>query len=170
MVTSLNGKSTKGSSFSPSSWASAEDQQFFGSLIAKHSLIVMGRKTYEAARPKMKLELGKRRVVVTRVPEKFSEYRVEGQLEFTKESVVSLVKRMDALGYKTMLLAGGSDLNSAFFREGLVDQLWLTIEPLIFPEGKGIIYDERLEVSLELLSMKKLNRNGTLLLRYKIKK
>lgn len=169
MVTSVNGKSTKGTQ-DPRFWASKEDQEHFYSVIDQHDLLVMGRITYQSAKPYMKLESGKLRIVITKNPKKFQKDHKRGQLEFTNDSPSQLVHRMEKIGARTMLLLGGGTLNSLFFKQHLVDELWLTVEPFIFFEGKGLVRDERLEISLELLSMKKLNKNGTLLLKYKIKK
>ena len=55
-VSSINGKITKGKDPNIYSWTSKEDSNFFFSLIKKHNLIVMGSKTYEAARRIIKHE------------------------------------------------------------------------------------------------------------------
>src|SRR5437879_9546787 len=41
---------------------------------------------------------------------------------------ISLVQKSEEMGFKTMLLLGGSEINSLFFNAGLVDELWLTVE------------------------------------------
>ena len=168
MVTSVNGKSTKGKMQSPNEWASKEDQEYFRALIEKHSLIVMGRRTYQAAKPVMKLVPGKRRIVITRSPGEFQKDAVGGQLEFTNESPRVLIQRAEELRYKTMLLVGGSSINSLFFKEKLIDELWLTLEPTIFSDGKGLVGGEDSSISLQLKIVKKLNTKGTLLLKYQV--
>jgi dihydrofolate reductase len=170
MVTSLDGKSTKGTSQSPAKWASQEDQHHFKDIIASHNLIVMGRKTYEAAKPAIKHEEGKRRIIITSHPFEYTMEEIRGQLEFTSESPKELVARLEAEGVFTILLAGGSNINGLFFKAGLVDELWLTLEPKIFGSGKGLAGEEYLDVSLMLDSIERLNENGTLLLKYKVQK
>lgn len=167
MVTSLNGKSTKGSSQSPSSWASSEDQEFFRSVIEKNNLLVIGRKTYEAAKPAIKLSPGKLRVVVTHSPDEFREEEIKGQLEFSNESPQELVGRFEK-NYSTMILLGGSELNSVFFKEKLIDEVWLTLEPKIFSDGRGLVGDAEIDVTLQLTTIKQLNKEGTLLLQYQV--
>lgn len=166
-VTSVNGKSTKKNQ-SPSAWASKEDQEFFYSQLVKHNLMVMGSKTYQAAKRVIKLEEGKQRVVVTRNPKKYRRDEVDGQLEFTNESPEALVQRFELLGYKTMLLLGGSTINSLFFKKNLVDELWLTLEPLIFSKGKNLVDGEEFNVVLNLKKIKRLNKRGTMLLQYRV--
>ncbi|MBI4009065.1 dihydrofolate reductase [Candidatus Roizmanbacteria bacterium] len=168
MVETLNGKITKGVNPDVTVWTSKEDQRHFQAVLSKHSLIVMGSKTFAAARKQIKLEAKKLRVVLTRDPEKYKKFKVTGQLEFTSESPQKLVSRMKKKGYKTMLVVGGGEINSLFFKTGLVDELYLTIEPKIFGEGRPLVSEEELDISLRLLSIKKLNSKGTLLLKYSV--
>ena len=170
VVASLNGKSTKGEITNVRLWSSKEDQKYFSTLIQKSSLIVMGRETYEAARAIIKLTLGKLRIVLTRNPERFKRLEVLGQLEFTDESPARLVRRMEIKGYKTMLLVGGSSINSLFFQQNMIDEVWVTLEPYIFGRGKCLVEEGDLDVSLKLKSVKKLNKKGTLFLKYSVVK
>jgi len=168
VVASINGKSTKGEIANVRLWSSKEDQKYFSSLIKKSNLIVMGRETYEAARPIIKLAPHKLRIVLTRNPERFKRFEVLGQLEFTNESPSELIKRMETLGFKKMLLVGGSAISSLFFQQNIIDEVWVTLEPYIFGKGKGLFEESNLDVSLQLNSVKKLNKKGTLLLKYSV--
>lgn len=169
MVVSLDGKSTKGE-IKNQAWASKEDQKHFQSLIASNNLIVMGRKTYETAKTVMHLEEGKLRIVLTQNPEMFKTDTVDGQLEFSSESPLALLERLEKAGYKKILLASGSAINTLFFKARLIDEIWLTVEPKIFGSGNNMVDNIGLDVQLHLESVKKLNKNGTLLLKYKVVK
>ena len=145
-----------------------EDKKQFFSLIKKNNLIVMGRATYEASKPVIKLEKGKLRIVLTRSPNKYSNQSVKDQLEFSDESPNKLLKRLLALNYGNILLVGGSTTNGLFLKQNLVDKLYLTIEPKIFGSGKNLVDGQLLNTKLHLISVKKINKAGTLLLKYKI--
>lgn len=166
MLSSVDGKSTQGNNQNVYSWSSIEDQKHFFSLIKKNNLIVMGRITYDASRPVIKLEKGKLRIVLTRNPKKYFKKSVKGQLEFTNETPVDLVERLSKKGYKNMLLVGGSIINGLFLKYNLVNELYLTIEPKIFGKGKDIIEGQLLNKSLKLINIKKINKAGTLVLQY----
>ncbi|MDO8504149.1 MAG: dihydrofolate reductase family protein [bacterium] len=170
MAASLNGKITRGRDSNIYSWTSKEDSELFFQLVEKHNLIVMGRKTYEAIRENIELKPGKLRIVLTKNPQKFASNTVPGSLEFSNETPRELLDRLERKGYTEMLLAGGGEVNALFLKSSLVDELHLTIEPVIFGTGKALISDEKLEVSLKLISVKKLNKKGTLHLRYKVQK
>ncbi len=167
IVTSLDGKSTKGYK-PPKLWASKEDQAHFQSLIAKNNLIVMGKNTFTVSKDDIKPTKGKLRIIMVRNPAEFSSLAVPGQLEFSSESPKQLVKRLAKSDYKQMLLVSGPKLNTAFLKAKLIDELWLTMEPNIFGVGIGLVAPEPLNIELKLLSCKKLNSQGTFLLKYKI--
>jgi dihydrofolate reductase len=162
MVSSLNGKVTNGDNPDVTSWTSPEDAKLFLDLKEKHNLLVMGRGTFEAARAHMKLQPDKLRVVLTRHPHQYAKDTVKGSLEFTDESPTELVARLEKQGYKEMLLLGGSEINALFVQEGLVDQIRLTVEPVVFASGKELIGPTHRPMSLALQEMHRLNENGTL--------
>lgn len=170
MLASVDGKITKGSDTNIYTWTSFEDQKYFFSLIKKHNIIIMGRSTYEASKQVIKLEKNKLRIILTRSPKKHLEQMVKGQLEFSDETPEKLIKRLSTQGYKEALLVGGGIINGLFLKHNLVDELYLTIEPRIFGSGKNIVDGQLLNTKLNLISIKKINERGTLLLKYKINK
>ena len=167
-VSSLNGKITKGKDPNIYSWTSKEDSKLFFSLIKKNNLIVMGSRTYEAARKIIKHKKNKLRIVLTRNPKKYLEETKNDMLEFTNDTPLELIKKLENRGYNKMLLVGGGTINSLFLKYNLVDELYITLEPKIFGSGKNLIDEEALNVSLKLINIKKLNKQGTLLLKYEI--
>ena len=167
-VSSLNGKTTKGKDPNIYSWTSKEDTDFFFSLIEKNNLIVMGSGTYEAARKVIKLKKNKLRIVLTRNPRKYSEETKKDMLEFTNDTPLELIKKLENRGYNQMLVVGGGTINSLFLKSKLVDEIYLTIEPKIFGQGQELINEENLDSNLKLINIKKLNKQGTLLLKYEV--
>lgn len=168
-VSSLNGKIARDKDPNIYSWTSKEDSKLFFSLIEKNNLIVMGSKTYDAAQKIIKHKKNKLRIVLTRTPKKYLGEEVKGILEFTDEAPLKLVKRLENRGYEKMLLVGGSQINTLFLKSKLVNEVYLTLEPKIFGSGTNLVNEEEFCISLDLISINKLNRRGTLLLRFKIK-
>lgn len=178
MVSSLNGRITKGNNPDIYRWTSKEDQKFFFSLIHKSKLIVMGSKTYEAVRsfvlPKDPDRKTKLRVILTRHPQKYAKESrpghpvspSQGGLEFTSVKPKQLVNQLAKRGYKELLLVGGGEANKTFLEAGLVNELLITIEPKIFGTGKLMIGEGAFNKNLKLVSVKKLNKQGTLLCKY----
>ena len=170
MVSSLNGKITKGNDPNINLWTSKEDAKFFSSLRDKHDLIIMGRRTYDAVRSEIKPKPDKLRIVLTKTPARYSNETVKGGIEFTNEHPIKLLRRLVSKGFKNCLVVGGSEIARLFLQSSLVDELYLTIEPRIFGKGKSMFTEGEFEAYLKLISFKKLNSRGTLNLKYKVQK
>ena len=67
-----------------------------------------------------------------------------------------------------MLLVGGGKTNALFLEASLVNEIYLTVEPKLFGMGKSLIAEGNFTKNLKLQSVKKLNEQGTLLLKYNI--
>lgn len=104
---------------------------------------------------------------MTRNPEKYKIYEVPGELEFSSETPRELVKRFGSQ-FEQMLVVGGPHVATSFFKDGQVDELWLTLEPKIFGEGGNFAVGADLDVELSLISMERMNDRGTLILRYQV--
>lgn len=168
MVMSADGKTTKWNNPRLYEWTSKEDQNHFFSLIKKNKVIIMGRKTFIAAKSVMKLSPKKLRIILTKTPEKYADLKVAGQLEFTNDSPEEIIKKLKSRGYTEVLLAGGEHVNALFFKAKLINEVWLTIEPAIFGSGNGLVVGEKLDIRMQLKDIKKLNNNGTILLKYQV--
>lgn len=165
-VASLDGKLTKWGQGDIHDWVSQEDQSHFWQTLNANNLIVMGSNTFTTAN--VKPVPGTLRVVMTRQVKKFAKQTVPGQLEFSAETPEQLVKRLEKLRYKQMLLVSGRKLTTIFFQKQLIDEIWITIEPKLFGLGDSLLDENKFAINLKLISTKKLNPRGTLLLKYKV--
>jgi dihydrofolate reductase len=168
MVMSADGKTTRGNDPNIYSWTSVEDQRHFFALRDSYNVIIMGRKTFEAARHVIKLSPQTLRLVVTSTPERFESEAVPEQLEFVDNEPSKVVASLEARGYSRALLVGGQQLNAAFVRANLINHLVLTVEPIMLGEGNTLFGEEALDVKLALDSVEKLNEKGTLLFKYTV--
>lgn len=143
-------------------WTSKEDKKHFVAITKQAGVVICGRKTfalYEKPLP------GRLNVVMTRNPDLTK--NIPEALEFTNQDPVTLLNNLADRGYKTVALTGGADINSLFLSLGLVDELYITIEPLLFGSGKRLSTDINEIFRLELLDNKMLNEH-TVLLHYKV--
>lgn len=108
------------------------------------------------------------RIVLTSTPQKYKNLSVPNQLEFSSDSPQKIIKKLDMLGITQALLIGGEHVNSTFFKDKLINEVWLTIEPKIFGVGKTIVSFKKLDVKMQLQKVSKLNKMGTLLLKYQV--
>ena len=89
-------------------------------------------------------------------------YIFAGDTEIDMEE--ALFKLRSYFGIKTLLLEGGSILNGAFQRAGVIDELSLVVDPVIGGEGKPLCMDSKVE-EYRLVDLK--NHDGILWLNYK---
>lgn len=173
-VLSLDAKLTKGLDGNIYEWSSKEDYLHFRNTINLHNLIIMGSGTFNAVHNNpqsgFKPEKDRRRIVLTSNPKKYKSHVIDGQLEFSNESPKQLIHRMARAGYTKAFLVSGGKLATSFFKEKLIDDLLITIEPRIFGKGEAFVQGEAMDISLKLLGIKQLNKTGTILLQYKVLK
>lgn len=165
-VSTLDGKVTKWGNPNVKEWSSQKDQEYYKKLWNDARLIIMGSNTYNAEHfpPSSNHFL----VVMTKHFSKYKEYEVPGQLEFTDKSPAVLTKEFKQKGYETMVVIGGANIATSFFKEQLIDELWLTIEPKIFGTGGSFVIEENLDINLNLISFEKVNEQGTLITKYAV--
>ena len=159
-VISLDGKITESASSASLEWASREDREFFVSKTKEIGVVVMGRKTFDTIGKSL---AGRRVIVMTRSPQ--MQTLIDG-VEFTDESPEMLVARLASEGVRRLALAGGASLYRAFMQGGLVNELFVTVEPVLLGEGIGFLGGID-KMRLSLLDVARLGEHG-ILAHYKV--
>ncbi len=149
-------------------FTSEADKKWFPETIKEFPVKLMGSTTFEEAKEgilrSVKAGTTNRIIVLTRSPEKYAQYQQPGSLEFTDTTPKMIVEELKEQGYDKVAHLGGGQIYSLFLEAGLIDQLWITLEPLVF--GKGIpLFSEETHKSFNLLGVENLSDN-TLLLKY----
>ncbi len=168
LVVSADGKTTLGST-PGAGWASPEDQAVLQAQLQSHSCIAMGSATYQAARAIIQPDPAKPRIVLTRKPQIYTSEAQPG-LAFTNNQPQKIIEQAKQQGHNSLLLLGGARTAARFFEAKLIDEVMMTIEPMLFGSGKPIVEALASPVALQLLSHKSLNAQGTLLLTYSVQK
>jgi dihydrofolate reductase len=88
-------------------------------------------------------------------------------MEFVSLTALQLAAALKDRGYRSVLLLGGRS-NLAFIEAGLVDDIFLTMEPSLFGAGLPFVQSLPAAVPLQLVRHEQLNPRGTLLLHYKM--
>lgn len=148
-------------------FTSEADKAWFREALSSFDAIVMGRRTYEVSRSMIREHLSpaRLRIVLTHKPELFTDDLVPGQLEFSAKPPRQLVAELAAKGKKHCALLGGSQIYWEYLDQGLVDQFWISLEPLIFGSGTPLVADGALDARFQLRSVERMGEN-TVLLRY----
>lgn len=149
-----------------SEWTSEEDLQGFYSQSKKAGNIIMGRNTYQSA-----IDYGyfpfpeAVNVVMTHQP---LENKWGDKVIVTDKSPKEVLEMLSEKSFNEAFIAGGGKLNSSFMKDGLIDEIYLDVEPLLLGKGIPVFALEDFEYELELLEVSKLSEQ-TVQLHYKVK-
>jgi len=147
-----------------SDWTSKEDHEHLQEMEDKSDVLLLAKKTYEVA----KENLAKRNcLILTRSTEGIEEAR-ENEVYINPQKA-DLEKYIGEKGYIEVCILGGRGAYSFALEKNLIDDIYITIEPIMF--GEGICaFSKKIETrNFELIKTKNLNENGSLLLHYRKK-
>ena len=160
MAQTLDGRIAKDSNHFPD-WTEKADKAFFMKRTKESGVMIFGRKTFETLPGVLP---GRLSVVVSRSAGEWEEK--EGNLVFTSLSPQKILEKLNQLGYENPILAGGTQINSLFAKEGLIQEVLVTVSPKVFGKGLGVFSDE-VEMNLSLKHMEALGENS-LILEYEV--
>jgi len=158
---SANGKIAERQDQVSLDWTSKEDLKFFVKKTKEAGNLIMGRTTYETIGKPLKDRLN---VVMTRTPD--SSKNIDEQLLYTSDSPEKILENLMNTGFTQVAIAGGSQIYSLFLEAGLVTDVYLTVEPVLFGSGVNLAqgFDR---VNLEFVESNELN-GGAVVLHYKV--
>lgn len=140
---------------------SDEEWRSYQNMVKKAGNMIIGRRTYELTNDFSNFDNAKV-VVVTSNTSKYKNPRVVFCQTFL--DAVNFIKQK---GFKEILVAGGGKLNKTALDSGLIDEIYLDIEPFIFGEGIALFALTNKQLKLKLMETKKLSEN-TIQLHYKV--
>ncbi|MGD9128968.1 MAG: dihydrofolate reductase family protein [Candidatus Woesebacteria bacterium] len=183
-------------------WTTKADTKFFVERTKKAAVVVMGRKTYQTIKPKYRPFKNRLNIVYSRDDswlrddEKlFLEQTVkEGwlaqptQFYVTQDNPKNLISSLKKKNIKEVAICGGVSIYTKFMQAGVVNKIYLTVEPVLF--GSGLkLFNQSLSPAallgsattatataknkdfqaLQLVAVKKLGDEGAVLLEYDVK-
>lgn len=148
-------------------WLSPEYGQGFMEISQKSKAVIMGKTTYNILAPDyLPLRDEGTLVVLTRDT---TAKPAQSNVVFTDKDPKEIVALLEARGHTEAVIIGGTQTTSEFMRAGLVDELYLIVEPVLFGGGLPLFKDVDFEHTTELIDVKKLNAN-TIQVQYRLNK
>ena len=139
-------------------WTSGADKKHFIELTKKAGVIVMGLTTFNT--------IGKplpNRLNIVYAPTGTPE--IQG-VEITQKKPTELLTDLEKRGYKEIAICGGSSIYTMFMESGLVEKIYITVEPRLF--GSGVkLFNKPMDKKLALESVKQPS-NDVVILEYKV--
>ena len=91
-----------------------------------------------------------------------------GSVVFINPQKYNLKRFIENKNYRTIAILGGSKVYNFCLKNKILNELFVTIEPYIFTTGVPMFSGNKFQkYKFSLQSVKKLNKKGTLLLKYK---
>ncbi|QQG39321.1 MAG: dihydrofolate reductase [Candidatus Aenigmatarchaeota archaeon] len=145
---------------------SKEEWNSYARIVKRFGNLIIGRRTYELMKSDERLlkKIGNPFIVVLTRRHRKDERSVS--YAKTPKAAVALLKKK---GFKTALIGGGGVANAAFMKAGLIYEIILDVEPLVFGRGVKLFADDNFEAKLRLLGVKKLGQN-LIQLHYRVSK
>ena len=143
-------------------WTSPEDKQHLHKIMDTCDIIIVGNNTYKTAiKP-----LSKRNcLVLSKSIKKLKQ--TNNNLVYIDPENTNLKKYLTTQKYKTVCILGGTSIYSLALKNNMVDEIYLTIEPIIFGRGLNLFDINIKKRQFKLITSKKLNKLGSILLHYK---
>ncbi|MDP2812433.1 MAG: dihydrofolate reductase [bacterium] len=161
VASSIDGRIAK-SGDSGTDWTSKEDWFFFQKSLKKFDAVVVGHNTFRIT----KAQLKKRNTIV--FTSKINKPKFCGSVIFFNPKKSNFKKFIKSQNYKKVAVLGGPKVYNYFLENKILDELFVTIEPVVFTTGVPMFSGKLFrKYKFSLVSTKKLNKNGTLLLKYK---
>lgn len=146
-------------------WTSAEDKKFFSQKSKEAGVMVMGKTTFNTIKRPLP---GRVSIVYSRSGKLETEFEVrklEDSPDSLEEKVVyttslspqELIAVLEKKGFEQVAICGGSSIYSLFLEAGVVDTLFLTIEPVVFGEGVKLFSHLDQFQKLKLIAIRQLS-------------
>ena len=144
----------------PAFWTSKEDKKRFVELTKRAGVVVMGLNTYKTlGRPL------KERTNIIYSPEPVPS-TPEHPIDTTSKPPRELLTDLAARGFKEVAICGGSQIYTMFMESGLVNKLYLTVEPIVFGSGMRL-FNKDMHYQLTLKNSQQ-TESGAMLLEYQV--
>lgn len=140
---------------------------YLDSLKKDYDTVLMGRRTYEFG-----FQFG-----VTNPYPWMNQYVISRTMQrspdenvcLVSENIIEFVLKQKEKKGKSIYLCGGSELASALFAEGLIDEVIVKLNPVVFGSGIPLFSERIIQTDLKLIH-NKAYESGVLLLHYAIQK
>ncbi len=137
-------------------------------LANEHKSFIWGRKTYEIVQtwPKKYFTseiVEAKKIIISSQPN--LSLAAGYELSPSPEAAIS---KLSSYGFKSTILTGGATLNSAFAKEGLIDEVLINIEPIIIGSGIPLFSLEKFDLPLKIINSREIG--GVIQLHYSVVK
>ena len=117
-------------------WSTKEDKLFFTEKTKEAGVVIIGANTYHTLPSPLE---GRTHYVYTNKPDSIEPYP---NVNTTQLPPPKLIHTLMEQGHHSVAVIGGSSIYTQFMQSGLVNTLYLTIEPILFGTGLTLFNQE----------------------------
>jgi dihydrofolate reductase len=136
-------------------WLSKEYGQGFMEVCTRTQAVIMGRSTYDILAPDY-LPLRDQGTLAVLTHNKTLRSDNTAVL-FTDAGPAAVIDMLAERGHKEAVIIGGAEMATAFMQAGLVNEIILVVEPVVFGSGLPLFKGSEFEYKLSLTDVEKLN-------------
>lgn len=151
-------------------WCFTDQDYGLNEFFKRVDALFMGRKSYEMMQQYANPDTGE---MIPGMP-KMTEYVFSNTLTSVKPGSLLIsgdsmaqVRTIKAQPGKDIWLFGGASLTDALLKEGLVDEIWMSVHPILLGNGKRLFQEQNHRTQLTLLESKTYE-TGLVSLRYRV--
>jgi dihydrofolate reductase len=159
MAMTLDGRVARTMTHFPD-WTEKEDKALFAKISKRAGVVIMGSRTFDTLGKPLP---GRKNIVMTRQRIRKSEW---DNLVFTDRTAKEILSGLEKEGFSETVLAGGTIINTLFAEAQLIDEVMVTVSPLIFGSGLSL-FENHISMQMALLGLRKVG-NNTVFLHYKV--
>ncbi len=136
-------------------WRSKGDRQFFIGKTKEARVVVMGLNTAKTSKRPMPDRLN---IIYANSKEELPHWKDFSDWEITQKDPTALLQELSERGYEQVAICGGATIYTMFMQAGVVDKLYLSVEPVLFGAGMHL-FNKDLDAKLQLVSSKKIGEH-----------
>lgn len=141
-------------------WSGKADKKYFVSITKEAGVMIMGSRTFDTIG---RVLPERKNIVMTRDKTRIS---TDPALIFTDKAPEEILSDLEAEGHESVVLIGGSIINTLFMQEKLIDEIYVTVVPKLF--GKGLsLFSDSVDADLKLIGIKKIE-DSSMVLKYQV--
>lgn len=144
--------------------AEGEDYGYAG-FIKETDTVIIGRKTYDWVMTQVGEfpHADKKTYIITRT----SRPRA-GTIEFYTENLADLITHLKSANGKNIFVDGGAEIVNQLLAAGLIDEIYISIIPVLLGGGTRLFHDGIPQTKLEFIDSRQFN-SGLVQVHYKVK-
>ena len=147
-------------------WCLTDQDYGMGDFLKRIDAIFYGRKSYEMM---MGVEGGNPFAGIKGYVFSNTLKDIKDGFELVNGDIINKVQMLKAREGKNIWLFGGALLTSSLMNAGLIDEVWMSVHPIVLGRGKPLFVDIHDRIKMELLETKPYD-SGLVSLRYRILK